>query len=681
MRIYKYLLLTICIILFGSQLMAQIEGKIILLPDNKTYQVSIIPQVTFNAQLSRTNSAQITLLGPTSCFEVTNVMGITGEWGISGFANAPAENSGFDYYSIELTSQWEETYTTGEEIILFTFENGASCTGSISIIDDQTDPFLPPNSQNLNVGNLFTVLGAGPINSYAGSVVPTAPAPEALAATATATLTELACPEDVTSIVVDIQGGAAPFTIIYTNTTTGEVDSLISNQVNTPVEIQNITGGSYNIEIRDSRNASSISSAVINAPEPISFTLNTTAANCATSQDGAVEIMDLNRENATIEWNTGGFDSTPALSGLGPNTYSVTVTDENNCQSTQSATVKMDGWIDPAGEAIDVSCFGMNDGAITMATTGKNFPFTYEWDNGREVGTGDNLTGLTPGDYSITVTDATGVCQEVTTLTVNEPAELSASALVDSSSICELETESIVIVDLVENSRGSVSYSLDGIDFTNNNQFTLDAGEAYTITVLDEAGCEANVDVNVPAPSGLSLELPEDIVLNLGEDLEIESNVDAPTIVNYSWSNAESLSCSDCPNPMANPTRTTTYTLTVSDDNGCVKEGSVIVYLSTTRRVYAPNAFSPNGDGLNDLYTIFTSSDALSLNTLKIYDRWGEKVYESPKGFLPGDEFNFGWDGRFNGQEMPNGVYVYLAEITFIDGKTEVFTGDVTLSR
>ena len=149
----------------------------------------------------------------------------------------------------------------------------------------------------------------------------------------------------------------------------------------------------------------------------------------------------------------------------------------------------------------------------------------------------------------------------------------------------------------------------------------------------------------------------------------------------FNWSPAEDLSCSDCPNPEVIPTRTTTYTLTVSDDNGCQKEASVIVFLSTTRRVFAPNVFSPNGDGLNDLYTIFTSNDTESVNSFKIYDRWGEKVYEAPSSFLPGDDFNHGWNGQVKGQDAPNDVYVYVAEITFIDGKTEVFSGDLTLAR
>ncbi|MEM6319864.1 MAG: gliding motility-associated C-terminal domain-containing protein [Bacteroidota bacterium] len=681
MRVQQYLLFILLFLSFGATLSAQVEGKIILLPDNKTYQVSVIPVTSLSAAFSITNSAQITLVAPTGGFELTRLRGITGDWMISGFAKSPSENHSADYYSVQLNSPLTDVvYTANEEIILFTFENSAICVGDVSIIDDNNDPFLPPNSQFLNVGNLFTIRGIGPVNAYQGSAVGSASCPEPLAATASATVGSLNCSDDVTTMVVDIQGGEAPFTIIYTNNETGVVDSVVSNQINTPVTLQNISGGDYTIEINDAKNSSNVLTEVVTAPDPIEFDFNIQFANCEESQDGVIEINTINRPSATYEWSN-GLTSTTQIRDLAPATYSVTVTDDNGCSATKEAIVKMDGWIQMQADPVDISCFGAADGAIEMTTSGKNPPFTYDWDNGTATGTGDNLNNLAAGTYTLTVTDNTGVCNQVQTLQVNEPAEVTAFALIDSSSLCELETESVVTIDGVQNNRGAVGYSLDGIDFSNSNRFVLEAGASYTITVQDEAGCGTDLDVTMPEPSGLAVELPEDLILKLGDDLQLEADFAATTEVSFNWGPAEGLSCTDCPNPDITPTSTTTYTLTVNDANGCEKQASVIVYLSTTRRVYAPNTFSPNGDGLNDLYTIFTSTDAQSVNTLKIYDRWGEKVYESPTDFEPSQEFRHGWDGRFRGEEAPNGVYVFMTEITFIDGRTEVFSGDLTLVR
>ncbi len=689
MRIIKYFLSTIFLIFLSLQLSAQVEGKLILLPDNKTYQVSVIPQASFNATFSITNSAQITLTAPTGGFELTRLKGVTGDWMVSGFAKAPTENPSADYFSVQLNSPLQDVvYTAGEEIILFTFENSADCRGDISIIDDTSDPFLPPNSQFLNVGNLFTIRGVGPVNAYQGSAVPNAACPDALEATASATVGALRCPDDVTTMVIDINGGNSPFTIILTNILTGEVDSVVSEQVNTPITLQNITGGDYNIQILDGKNANIILTEVVNAPEPIAFDLDITFANCEASQDGAIEITTINRRgDIRYEWSN-GLNSTTKIINLAADTYTITVTDENGCQATQEAIVKMDGWIEMSTAATDVSCFGMNDGIITTETSGKNPPFTYDWDNGTTTGTGANLTGLTGGTYTLTVTDATGVCNQITNLTIAEPDEITALVFVDSSSLCELETSSVVTIDGVLNTRGTVTYSTDGINFSNSNRFVLDAGESYTLTVEDAAGCGTDIEVTLPEASGLSVELPNDLILNLGDDLQFDADYAASSDVNFSWSPEIGLSCYDCPNPEVTPTSTTTYTLTVSDDNGCIKTASVIVYLSTTRRVYTPNIFSPNGDGQNDIYTIFTGPDALSINKLQIFSRWGELVYETPTNALPDGiidgvpgQLNHGWDGTINGQIAPNGVYIFMTEITFIDGKTEIFSGELTLTR
>ena len=161
--------------------------------------------------------------------------------------------------------------------------------------------------------------------------------------------------------------------------------------------------------------------------------------------------------------------------------------------------------------------------------------------------------------------------------------------------------------------------------------------------------------------------------------LQLEADFAASSDVNFSWSPAEGLSCDDCPNPEVTPTSTTTYTLTVSDDNGCIKTASVIVYLSTTRRVYAPNIFSPNGDGQNDRYTIFTGPDALSINKLQIFSRWGELVYEA-SDFKLNDADVF-WDGNFRGKALNTGVFVWYIEASFIDGKDSQFTGNTTLIK
>lgn len=683
MRIIKHLICLLLLILIIPRINAQVEGKIELLSDNKTYQVSITPTASITMNLSRTNSAQITLIAPVGGLNISNFQSITGNWeASSSIALSPAENPGFAYYFIELKSPLNEaTYTAGEEIILFTFENSADCQGDIGIIDNENDPFIPPNSLNLNVGNLFTVLGYGPINAYAGTTTAEAPCPEKIPATISFNFDELLCHDDRTNLSVEISGGSAPFTIYWTNADNNISDSLII--ADSTAVLNDLSAGDYIIELIDNNNLITTDTQIIAAPSAIEVMLEVIPTNCEQSMDGAITISAISGgtgSNYSYDWSN-GVSSSNAINNLNQGTYNLTVTDENGCTTTQEAIVEMDGWIDIQLQADDISCFGMSDGALAATATGKNAPFNYQWEGNGVTDTNSNIGNLQAGIYNLTVTDATGVCNQVQTAEIQEPAPITANAIIDRTAFCDLITESTVTISDVVNNRGAVSYSSDGINFTDSNIFTLSAGTTFTLVLQDEAGCTADLEVTTPTPSGLELSLPTELTVRLGDNHEIISNIEAVGNISIDWSPTEGLSCTDCPNPIATPSQTTTYTITVSDDNGCSKEASVIVYLTTTRRVYTPNAFSPNEDGLNDRFTIFTSTDAQSVNSLRIFNRWGEQVYEAPDGFVPGDDRDFGWNGQFNGKNAPTGTYVYFAEITFVDGRTEIFKGEVNLMR
>lgn len=98
------------------------------------------------------------------------------------------------------------------------------------------------------------------------------------------------------------------------------------------------------------------------------------------------------------------------------------------------------------------------------------------------------------------------------------------------------------------------------------------------------------------------------------------------------------------------------------------------------RRVYFPNAFSPNADGINDFFTIYGElPDVVVVENLMIFDRWGNQIHNQ-SNFLPNEE-NVGWDGTFKGKLMPVGTYVYVAEVRFLDGETAIYRGDILLVK
>ena len=140
----------------------------------------------------------------------------------------------------------------------------------------------------------------------------------------------------------------------------------------------------------------------------------------------------------------------------------------------------------------------------------------------------------------------------------------------------------------------------------------------------------------------------------------------------YEWSYG-SLSCYYCPYPTASPTVTTTFTVTGTDTNQCVSSDHVtIVVLNGGNELYIPNAFSPNGDGINDVFLAYGTN--IKTIKMQIFNKWGELIYES-------DDKTKGWNGKYEDQFVQMDVYVYRIECEWIDGNTRKRIGNISLIK
>ena len=144
------------------------------------------------------------------------------------------------------------------------------------------------------------------------------------------------------------------------------------------------------------------------------------------------------------------------------------------------------------------------------------------------------------------------------------------------------------------------------------------------------------------------------------------------------WTPTDSLSCESCLSPIASPLNSIYYELTVTNLNGCVDTAGIFIHVDKPRDVFIPNVFTPNDDGVNDIFYIFANNNVIhQVNKFQIFTRWGELVF-SDQGFQPNDP-DHGWDGWFRGKKLNPAVFVYYAEIEFIDGVKKIYKGDVTL--
>jgi gliding motility-associated-like protein len=134
----------------------------------------------------------------------------------------------------------------------------------------------------------------------------------------------------------------------------------------------------------------------------------------------------------------------------------------------------------------------------------------------------------------------------------------------------------------------------------------------------------------------------------------------------------KALSCTDCADPKASPLETTTYIVTMVDEDGCYDTARTKVLVDNSKILFIPNAFTPGNDEINDRFRV--NVKGVKEFEMKIFNRWGEKVFESH------NKTN-GWDGTYKGERCRPGVFVYIVRVTYLDGKTKERSGSVTLIR
>ncbi len=196
----------------------------------------------------------------------------------------------------------------------------------------------------------------------------------------------------------------------------------------------------------------------------------------------------------------------------------------------------------------------------------------------------------------------------------------------------------------------------------------------WYVAYTDTNGCEgtSQVDIEVLQVDSQAFAIAPDTTIFKGGKAQLWVQGEGT----FTWSPGESLSCTNCKDPEASPDTTTTYTVTIVDTNGCTTALQVTVFVlpppCDPTSVFVPNAFSPNGDGVNDL--LYVRGQNIDEIHFAIYNRWGEKVFETHDLHSP-------WDGSFKDKPLPPDVYAYYLHVRCIGGEEFVKKGNVTLLK
>jgi gliding motility-associated-like protein len=172
------------------------------------------------------------------------------------------------------------------------------------------------------------------------------------------------------------------------------------------------------------------------------------------------------------------------------------------------------------------------------------------------------------------------------------------------------------------------------------------------------------------------------MIVGLGTEVRLTPIIGGSLpIDSISWTPKDYLITSSEPlRPLVRPLDDRIYKLRVTDVNGCIGEAEISVELERNRNVFIPNVFSPNGDDKNDYFGVFSGVGVKQINYLRIYDRWGELVFQK-QDLVPSNDPSQGWDGTFNNKPVQTGVYVYISEIVFEDGAKLLYRGDIMVAR
>jgi gliding motility-associated-like protein len=440
--------------------------------------------------------------------------------------------------------------------------------------------------------------------------------------------------------------------------------------------LENLCAGIYQVTLSDANGCEQVRAISITEPSEFIVTLaEVQPVSCFGGSDGIITAW-TNGSPIAYEWDNGA--STTSVSGLPAGEYSVLVTNVDGCQASARGVITQPSGPITAVIAVEkpVNCKGDANGILRAMAGGPGESFSFSWSNGS---TDTQAAGLPAGQYAVLITNEKG-CQAAAEIDLGEPDLVQASLSV--TDITCLSGDNGGIIQATETSGGvpPYSYALDGIIFAPSAIFSSLFAGAYTVTVRDAVGCEQEFDATVnPAPE-LRVELDAEAFVQLGDSIRITALSNSQDVV-FSWTYPDSLGKKGGPPSIwASPRISSGYTVEALDTvTLCRATDFIFIGVRTDRRVFIPNAFSPNADGNNDVLIVFADKAVQMVKSFRIFSRYGSLVYQD-MDFLPNDA-NRGWDGTFRGSEMPAGVYAYFAEIEFLDGRTEVFKGDITLVR
>lgn len=507
------------------------------------------------------------------------------------------------------------------------------------------------------------------------------------------------CAGDATNLVFS-GTGIYPLTLVYTDASGGQNTMTIDNAqpVSVPVSPLNTTVYTL-VSVSDGTppvcTATQNQVVTVNVGQPLSAGVANEPVELCTGTTLSLQLINfLTGADPGGTWTEtslqasapGAFNSQTGTfltnnQAAGVYTFKYTQTPAAPCSADdETVTVKLLAL--PLADAGDDQAINCDQAAVLLGGPGTSSGpgiFHYWILNGDTIGLTEQVFANGAGNYTLIATNAAGcsTSDQVEVILDNNPPQAEKITVRDIR--CYGEKNGSISVDSFTAAHPPLLYSINGGAFSPNPVFSgLEAG-TYTLTLMDANGCESTtLPLQVNEPFELKVELGPDVEAALGDSVYLQAltTADAAGLDTIVWKPLLDSTAAGTDQQRFLPLQSWIVHVAVKDTNGCEARDQLLVRVDKTRHVYIPNVLQVGSDQ-NSVFQVFGGNDVAEVLELKIYDRWGEQLFEA-LNFQPNDPTK-GWTGLQRGKTVSPGVYVYYAVVLFKDGQQEIFTGDLTV--
>ncbi len=431
-----------------------------------------------------------------------------------------------------------------------------------------------------------------------------------------------------------------------------------------------LEAGTYSVTATDLNGCSVSDNVQLLEPAVLSLSETHQNVSCFGGLDG---IINLSVSGGTIEynyeWSSGQV--VQDLSNLGADTYSVTVTDAHNCTAFLSVELtEPEAIIFQEIGLTDATCFDYSDGTISITAQGGAGNYQYSIDGGSSYSSNTAFADIPAGIYTLRILDDNGCESTDSIVTVNEPEGTTLVSTEITDITCFGYSDGSITITATS-PVGSLTYSIDeGVTYLDNSGLFTDLSSgSYIMWIRDGNGCEQQfpaVDVVQPDIISIDTNVTQAEGAQLGEIEIMASGGTLPYAYHIlgaiiDSSNSSGIFFNLIPDD---------YLVHATDENTCTSDTLVVTILQTNTGLTIYDAFSPNDDGMNEVWNI-PNINMYPHCKIAIFNTWGNKVFSS-------DGYPEPWNGTYNGKDLPAGTYYFIIDLN--DG-SDPLSGPVSIVR